>query len=380
MLNISKQICVGWNTSAVDELHEVEVIPVGSSPQEKARMKKLLTRYKETGTHDNVPLPGFTLCDVNRKGWGSSEPTWVIIDPRGFLVRITQDNMIDILRVTGVTEGLIQQRCIWARENSASKLSLVPMTSDNYSKAVSNTELLDAKVKMADVNIGDKVFLQNGLVGNYMGVMSLHCSVQASTYGGDFKVQSMIRRQVVEITPGKFYYHTDAKILRVENKVATPITKEDAIIYVNSCITDPSTYFTATDRISGQYYGSSGKVQFVSSCAKVTMDLESIDQTEAAKILAACRTNSDQGKLILEDANGVRFIVDFPWLGTTAVSLAADSFHTVKIKSMTEDAITLEHSKNSYYGYGSVTKPKFILDNFVKFYKIVKHVKNDTYV
>ena len=285
MLNISKQICVGWKTTTVDELHEVEVIPVGDSSQEKTRMKKFLGKYTSNCIHNNVPLPGFTLCDVNRRGWGSSEPTWVIIDPRGFLVRITQENMIDILRVTGVTEGLIQQRCVWARDNSASKLSLVPMSSDFYTTAVTNTELLDAKVKLADVNIGDKVMLQNGLIGKYMGVMSLHCSLHHVTYGGDYKIQSMIRRQVVEITKGKFYYHTDAKILRIEEKTTSPITKEDAISYINSCLSDPATYFTATDKITGQYYGSSGKVKLVSLTAKVTMDLVEVDQTQATRLL-----------------------------------------------------------------------------------------------
>ena len=84
-------------------------------------------------------MPGFTLYKTGRKNWGSADQTWLVIDPRGFLVRITNVNLEEILHVTGITEGLIQEKCVWARENSQTKMTLVPVTSPDYIEATKNT-------------------------------------------------------------------------------------------------------------------------------------------------------------------------------------------------------------------------------------------------
>ena len=76
--------------------------------------------YIDNHYFDNIPLPGFTLSENNRKNWGSKDETWLIVDPRGFFARISNDNLNDILHVTGITEGLIQEKCVWAREDSKS--------------------------------------------------------------------------------------------------------------------------------------------------------------------------------------------------------------------------------------------------------------------
>lgn len=129
MLNISRQIYSGWNTASANELPEAEIIPFGKSSNEKKRLETFTKRYPVLNEYENIPLPGFTLYKSNRKNYGSADPTWLIIDPRGFMVRITNDNLEDILHVTGITEGLIQQKCVWAREDSQTKMILVPISS-----------------------------------------------------------------------------------------------------------------------------------------------------------------------------------------------------------------------------------------------------------
>src|SRR5690606_39188374 len=108
MINIAKQIYAGWGTGTKYDLPEAEVIPHGTSSNEKKKLEKFTKSHAVIKEHDNVPLPGFTLYKVDRKNWGSQDQTWLIIDPRGFLVRISNDNLEDILYVTGITEGLIQ--------------------------------------------------------------------------------------------------------------------------------------------------------------------------------------------------------------------------------------------------------------------------------
>lgn len=381
MINISKQIYVGWN-SYTGELPEANMIPLGDSIQEKKKLEKFVQEHITLTEYDNIPLPGFTLYTVGKKSWNSADSTWLVIDPRGFLVRITQSNMANILHVTGITEGLIQQRCVWSRDNNCSTMVLIPTSSPDYIEAVGNTELLESRVDMCDVAIGDTVLLRNKLKGTYWGVQSLYCSMDNLTARSEFKVQTMLRRQIIEITPGKFHYQTDAKILKVLTKAATTTTREDAALYLNNTIkNNVAAYFTPHNRMNSHYYGSNGKVKLVSTHAvsKVSINLVEIDLDEATSVLTECITNSDVGYLVVENIAGKQFTVDFPWWGGSIV-VTQDEFYVNEIAEVKSDHIIHVPKTNQYYGSFSSQKPRCTLDSFTKFYKIVKSVKSDTYV
>lgn len=381
MLNISKQIYVGWDSSqAYKDLPEAEVIPLGESATEKKKLDKFVVKHDVLVEHDNVPLPGFTLYEVNKKHYSQTDSSWLVIDPRGFLTRISQDNMETILKVTGITEGLIQERCVWAREDSSVTLSLVPISSALYNEAVNNTDLIESKVDMADVNIGDTVLLQNKLQGTYLGVYSLYCTLKQISYGGNLKVQGMLRRQVVEVGPGKFHYGTDIGILKVINKALTPGNRIDTAVYLNNIIlSDPGVFFTPYATIRGIYYGSEGRVKFVSTHAApvIKLNLEEIDKNTAADLFNRCRSQIDQGVLVVEGTNGNQFLIDYPWWGSNA-AVSTNDFMVREISSISDSRMVLKVPSSS--SHTKANAPMFSLDNFAKFYKIVKSVKHDTYI
>ena len=123
MLNIARNIYFGYDSAKGKyELPEAEVIPYGESANEKRKLENITKKYPTLIDHENIPLPGFTLHKTDRKNWGSIDQTWLVIDPRGFLVRISSQNLEKILHVTGITEGLIQEKCVWARENTETKI------------------------------------------------------------------------------------------------------------------------------------------------------------------------------------------------------------------------------------------------------------------
>lgn len=378
MLNISKKIIIGWNSlvSAAISLPEASVIPVGTSAAEKKKIEKFSLLNKNIVEFNNVPLPGFTVVNVSKKTWSSGESSWLIIDPRGFTVRISSENIASIISVSGITEGLIQEKCVWARDNAGTVLSLIPVSSKDYDNAVNNTEMIETKVDMADVQIGDTVFLQNGLTGQYMGTLSLFCSVYDHTEGRH-KVRSMLRREIIEVEPGKFHYQTDTKILKVLEKTATPMTREDSAAYLNNIIkTNTNAYFTSTQNINGRYYSYGSIVKFVSihSPAKVTLELKEIDIVEAKALFNEGVAYADSGLLVLEDALG-KYMVDYPYYSSSGRT-SHSKFHVGKIIKIEDDVIILPVPK-----YTSIhTKPVYSIDNFTKFYKIVKCVKKDTYI
>lgn len=381
MLNISKQIYVGLDTQITEHLHEASIMPLGDSLTEKKKLERFVTKYIDPTEYSNIPLPGFTLYDVNKRNYSSSDSTWLVIDPRGFMVRISQGNMANILRVSGITEGLIQQRCVWAREDSSTELSLVPVSSILYNEAVNNTELIESRVNISDVQIGDTVLLQNKMTGTYLGVMSLYCSLVGMNKDTGMKAQGMLRQQVIEVSAGHFFYKPDAKILKVLTKTSLPMSREDAVSYTNNIIaTNPAAHFSCWEVFNTKYYGSRGRVKMVSlhAAPKIKLSIQEITKDEAVDLLSECRPYTDMGCVVLENSRQNKFLVDFPWWGASINTPGITNFYTTPIAEPEEDRVTF--AENIRSNRTSPGRSTFSLDNFVKFYKIVKSVKNDTYV
>lgn len=383
MLNISRQIYTGWGTVTSNSLPMAEVIPAGESSNEKKRLATFTSRHAVVKEYENVPLPGFTLSKAKRRSWSSHETDWIVIDPRGFTMKISTANLEQILHVTGITEGLIQEKCVWARENSETKMMLVPITSPLYVEAVKNTELIEGKISVKDVNIGDKVLLQNKLEGIFLGTVSLYGSLYESSE--ELKPQVMLRRQVIMVGTDKFHYQTDAKILKVTKKVETPMTKEEACALMNASIATGNAYFTNTTYLTGRYYSSHGRIKFVSPHAvpKPELILEEVDELEANKLWHDSEAITDVGMLVLENASGTRFLVDhYAYYGNSQ----KDTIHSFAVSPIvpmvgtTITSLVLRKSDHNGYGYGRNSKPKTSLDKFTKFYKIMKNVKGTTYL
>lgn len=386
MINIAKQIYAGWGGTTKYDLPEAEVIPNGTSSNEKKKLEKFTKTHSVIKEHENIPLPGFTLYKVDRKNWGSQDQTWLIIDPRGFLVRISNDNLEEILYVTGITEGLIQEKCVWARDDSKTTMCLVPITSEIYTEAVENTEMLDNKISIRDINIGDEVILQNKLTGKFLGTQSLYAPINDYAHDSVHKPQVYMRRQIVEVEPGQFHYQADVKALKVIKPIETPMTRADAVAYMNNVIrTNPKTYFTNGTVINQVYYSSRGMIKHVSTHAvpKLKMSFTEITLPEAEKLYQTAFKSSDAGQLLVEDAKGTRYIIRFPY-SNRSLSSAPTDFEVTELslpKLDPTETLIIKEGSNPYSYYSMRPAPKtYTLDNFTKFYTIVKHVKDETYV
>jgi hypothetical protein len=382
MINIAKQIFVGKyiGTSNSLPLMEAEIIPMGDSANEQRKIKKSTEKYDILYEHDNVPLPGFTLYKVNRKRYGSADQTWLVIDPRGFLCRITNDNLEDILTISGITEGLIQERCLWVRNNSQTSMTLMPVNSPEYQTILENTELIENKIDIKDVQIGDEVFLQNGLTGTYMGVMSLYTGASDhSSYSGDKMITAhkYLRRQVVRVSPGIYHYQTNVKILKIVKKTQSPMSRIDSVNFVNSEI-NKTTYFTdSSDIVPGRFY--KNRIRFVSCAAvkDVTFSRCPVDKDTAMEIYLDSMKDSTIGDLLLEDSNGKLFVVNHPYFPSSSSTGPVIEFGVCDVEIFIDDSpnFKLSTKRTFFRNQGNV----YTFDDFTTYYRITKQVKNETY-
>lgn len=391
MLNIAKEIYVGWSTAPLSFsqptiLPDADVIPVGISASEIKKLNSFKSAHSVITKLDNIPLPGFTLHSSNKGSYSASEVAWLVIDPRGFLVKISSHNLEKILHVSGITEGLIQEECVWARNDESTKMELVPVCSPDYALAVNNTILIDAKLNPKDIGIGDRIRLQNGLVGRYMGVMSMYGALQ-NTIGFDHRPRSIIRKYVIEVKPGTFHFTGELKALTNESVSEVPLTQQDAIDYISAYNDTGRAYFTPNATFTSIYSCIFTKITSV-AVPKIPMTFVEITADDAELTVKNSEASSDIGQVLLVNSNGM-FLVNhaseyYSFLNYKT-SYHTNEFDVIKIEefdtTIPQYKLTTIGRRQLYLGsHGSDRAQAVTVKHFTKFYKIVKHIKNDTYV
>ena len=150
-------------------------------------------------TIDNVLMSGFKVAhSVSR--YSTSNVVWRILDPRGFELEISSPNMSDLIGITTIEQGEIQDRCIWSRQGANNVL----LTENDpvYLQAIKNSERVEKKVSLRDVKIGNMVVLSNGMVGQYMGCFHLiSMSYGDTSYGRNDPAKVEIAK-----SPKHFFY------------------------------------------------------------------------------------------------------------------------------------------------------------------------------
>lgn len=125
---------------------------------------------------DNIPATGFAIGDdIQRSGgWFSNKNVvWRVLDPRGFQLEISSANLSRLLGYATLVNGVIQEKCVWAREGSANVL--IPEGSDLYEELVESTnkKKFAKKLSLKDIDIGDIVTLltDSDVEYRYLGLL-----------------------------------------------------------------------------------------------------------------------------------------------------------------------------------------------------------------
>ena len=172
------------------------------------------------------------------------------------------------------------------------------------------------------------------------------------------------------------------KILKVVNKTTMPSTREQSAIDMNEHIRLGTAFFTQGTNMAGRYYGIQGMITFTSVHAvpKPTISFVEIDKLEATRLFYDATAASDIGSLALVNPTGVS-VLDLPYSSYSGTTTSIGSFHVCELKNKIENTekLILKSARRSYFSASKSTTPQK-LDNFTKFYKIVKHVKGDTFI
>lgn len=144
------------------------------SPKDKTTIR--------TCSISNRPLCGFKLQKSTRRHT-TSNVVWRVLDPRGFEIEISSENLMDILDNCSIINSEIIEEMIYCRESSNN--ILLPTNMELYKKAANFTKNLKSNsIKMRDLSPGSMVTLKNGTQAEYMG------SFYSIILGGEFTYNS----------------------------------------------------------------------------------------------------------------------------------------------------------------------------------------------
>lgn len=128
--------------------------------------------------YDNTPMTGFKLGKAVSR-WSTSNKYFRLEDPRGFEVEISTGNLEMLVRDVTIIKGVIQDECLWAREDGN---VLVSVNSEPYtSSVVMNKDALAARPKMKDIKVGEEVVFENGDRGVYVGKFAFGIKIKIVT-------------------------------------------------------------------------------------------------------------------------------------------------------------------------------------------------------
>jgi len=83
----------------------------------------MVQEYLQPRIIDNVPMEGFRL-EKSVTRYSTSNKLWRVLDPRGFELEISTQNLEDLMMDRVIDHGLIMASCIWDAKGK-SKIKLV---------------------------------------------------------------------------------------------------------------------------------------------------------------------------------------------------------------------------------------------------------------
>ena len=288
----------------------------------------------------NIPLPGYLIEPSLRVDKAE------IIDPRGFSFYISTHNLIKIMESTTITSGIIQDKCVFVRKNSDSRVELEVVTSPRYDTIVKDTELLSNSISIKDVGKGNTVFLKSKITGVYMGMFNLCSRLDTSRTAGDKKFKIYKKHHVFKINDNKFYHTSNPSVLAILRR--DTITDLDAFSEVSTSI-ESGADFSIYDNLYSFHIGID-EIRHITTKNIKTKSIR-LKKCPLEDILT-------DGSCIIADTGVEKYVIKSMGFGRPCGSI---------VHSINED----------YISVGSETP--IVLDKNTKFYKIVISVNGTDY-
>jgi hypothetical protein len=308
---ISDKIIVGAGSGPTTAAVHVELVP--DTKTKKVKLERV-RKQKFVQDYTNTPLPGFTIVKPGRSSWSGTKTSWTVIDPRGFITEISSENLEQIISCSSISEGLIQERCVWGYDGAENVL--LPVNSDPYALAQTNTNIISTVVPLKDVKIGDKVILHDKFEGIYYG--SWNVIMESNRYADSAVFDKTARRYLfkyVNKAGATCYLSTSGmKVSRISEVADEEIPKDVARKELQAALDTRTSIADYVMESAPRSYSRLDYIYFLESTKeKLETRLVEVDATEFDRVMVNCVNLGHGGRTMYVEKDSLLYNVAIAW-------------------------------------------------------------------
>lgn len=176
VLKEMKELVVGYHEDFNLDIDKAPLAFLTYDTHDAASKKRIDTVKNWYGSNkmcnlDNSPLSGFTFVDVVSR-YRTKNKLMRVFDPRGFIVEVSIDILLEIMQSATIKNGIIQEKCFWARKGAEN--ILIPENTPLHEQYLSETVYAKAaNISTKNLKVGGLYINKDGKKYFYLGKLVL---------------------------------------------------------------------------------------------------------------------------------------------------------------------------------------------------------------
>ena len=198
VLKEMKELVVGYHENFNLDIDKAPLAFLTYDTHDAASKKRIDTVKNWYGSEkmcnlDNPPLSGFTFVDVVSR-YRTQNKLMRVFDPRGFIVEVSIDILLEIMQSATIKNGIIQEKCFWARKGAEN--ILIPENTPLHEQYLSETVLSKAaNISTKNLKVGGLYINKDGKKYFYLGKLVLKVDKENTSSTAFTKYSDLVKNK-----------------------------------------------------------------------------------------------------------------------------------------------------------------------------------------
>lgn len=198
VLKEMKELVVGYHKDFNLDIDEAPLAFLTYDTHDAASKKRIDTVKNWYGSEkmcnlDNPPLSGFTFVDVVSR-YRTKNKLMRVFDPRGFIVEVSIDILLEIMQSATIKNGVIQEKCFWARKGAEN--ILIPENTPLHEQYLSETVYAKAaNISTKNLKVGGLYINKDGKKYFYLGKLVLKVDEENTSSTAFTKYSDLVKNK-----------------------------------------------------------------------------------------------------------------------------------------------------------------------------------------
>lgn len=198
VLKEMKELVVGYHENFNLDIDKAPLAFLTYDTHDAASKKRIDTVKNWYGSEkmcnlDNPPLSGFTFVDVVSR-YRTKNKLMRVFDPRGFIVEVSIDILLEIMQSATIKNGIIQEKCFWARKGAEN--ILIPENTPLHEQYLSETVYAKAaNISTKNLKVGGLYINKDGKKYFYLGKLVLKVDEENTSSTAFTKYSDLVKNK-----------------------------------------------------------------------------------------------------------------------------------------------------------------------------------------